>query len=501
MRRLSIMMLLASLLVACGGGASEPTSQSSEPTTAAATAAATNTPDNTVATVDASAANTSFASAAPLNGQIKASVNESNLYYRLDVPIGGVVTSTIKVDGQSPQGLSAILYDKNQSFLKSINLAPGETGMLGYQFGLPNGGQVVWEINGNALFSLAGSAAEQADAGSKGDAGNDFGKAVNTKVGSIAGSLGDADITDYFSIDVPKKGGTFTIDAKTTGDVQIQLFDETQNYLNNASATLNTPASFSRILNSEQGGRWFVRVDGMGSYDLALNFTAQADGASAGDAPDEIDQAVKVKPGTITGMLGDNDRGDIFTFDVPQTGFVYTLTATTKQGNLTIQTLDNAQNYMDQADFTSDAPVTIGRTLPGDRGPRWFIKVLGEGEYSLELVTVAQNDAGSNQDAGDEIPAAIVVTTSSIEGRVGNDDSDDYLRIPAKLGRKISVTVLGDGLIDVQLYDQARNYAEQAKSIIAGSAISLNAPEGDGDYFIQITNGEIAAQYRIEIQP
>lgn len=501
MRRLSILMLLASFLVACGGGASEPTAQSSEPTSAAATAAATNTPDNTVATVDASAANTSFASAAPLDGQIKASVNQSNLYYRLDVPVGGVVTSTIKVDGQSPQGLSVILYDKNQSFLKSINLAPGETGMLGYQFGLPNGGHVVWEMSGNALFSLTGSAIEQADAGSKGDAGDDFGQAVNAKLGTLAGSLGDADMTDYFSLDVPKKGGTLTVDAKTNGDVQLQLFDETQNYLNNASASSNTPVSLNRILNSEQGGRWFVRVDGTGSYDLTLDFTAQSDGTSAGDAPDEIDRAVKVEVGTITGMLGGDDRGDIFSVEVPQTGFAYTLTASTEQGSLTVQTLDNSQNYMDQADFTSDAPVVVGRTLPGERGPRWFVKVLGEGEYRLELVTIAQNDAGSNKDAGDEIPAAVVVAASPIEGRIGNDDRDDYLRIPASLGRKISVTVIGDGLIDVQLYNQERNYAESAKSIIAGSPASLNAPESDGDYYLQITNGDSAVNYRIEIQP
>ncbi len=501
MRRLSLLMLFASMLVACGGSVNPPTTQSSPPTIAAATAAATNTPDNTVATVDASASNTSFASAAPLDGQIKASVKESSLYYRLDTPIGGVVTSTIKVDGQSPRGLSVILFDKNQNSLSALNLAPGETGMLGYQFGIPEGGQVVWEISGNALFSLTGSTAAQADAGSKGDAGAEFEQATNSKLGTITGSLGDADRTDFFSLDVPKNGGILAFEATTGGDVQFQLFDDSQNYLDNGSVLPTVPARFSRILSSKQGGRWFMRVDGTGSYRLKLAFTSQNDAASAGDAPDELDQAITVKPGTITGIVGNDDREDTLAFDVPQAGFVYTITATTKQGNLTIQTLDQAQNYMDQAEVTSDAPIVIGRTLPTERGPRWFIKVFGEGEYSLDLAVVAQNDAASNNDAASDIPTAIVASSASIEGRVGSDDRNDYLRIPASLGRTIRVTVIGDGLIDIQLYNQDRNYAEQANSIIAGSPAMLKAPEGTGDYFIQISNGDIPANYWIEIQP
>src|SRR5262245_7540860 len=142
------LLLLAALLAACGGQPSpSPTQPPVAPTlppttppkvtTAPTTAqtvvpaavpttgqpAATATPNNTVATPKPGSLNTSFATALALGKDpIKTSVKESILYYKLDVPRGGVVTAQLTVETGSPAPAHLTLYNELQGALADIRV-------------------------------------------------------------------------------------------------------------------------------------------------------------------------------------------------------------------------------------------------------------------------------------------------------------------------------------------------------------------------------------------
>ncbi|XSG75937.1 hypothetical protein ACP8Y2_02840 [Herpetosiphon llansteffanensis] len=372
-----------------------PTSQPNPPTIAAAPAAA----NPAVAPL---AANISFETAAPLVGQINASSSESNRYYWLDVPIGGVVTSTITVEPQSPKHLTVTLYDHDHNYLKAIKVYPGRSEIFVYTFGMPEGGQVVWEFHGNALFSLSAIAADQYDGTVTGDAGAELAEASTLtfapnvrQIGtheltnyaiSIAGTLGDIDTTDYFRLDMPPTTGILTLKAQSSHALQLQLFDAAQKPLAMNTSANNPLLTYSWILHETQAGPLFLRVDETEGYVVFADFEAQNDAESAGDAGDEFDLATSLDKRTMTGLLSGDDR-------------------------------------------------------------------------------------------------------------------NDYLRVPASLGRTISVWMLNDSFIDIQLYDQDRNAVEQIYAIAPGSHGVLHAPEDSGDYFIHVSNGSIPANYRIDIHP
>ncbi|MBA3469583.1 MAG: PPC domain-containing protein [Herpetosiphonaceae bacterium] len=518
MRRFLTMLIVGLVLVACGGAA-QPTpvpasNDAAVATSVAATiaagqtnaAAATSTPDNTVATVAANATNTSFATALLLDGKMTASVKESTFYYKLEVPVGGVVTSTLSVDKTSPSAIMVNFFDKEERYISQGSIGPGETLGMGYAFGAPNGGPVYWAVSGEATFTLAGVALKQNDAETGGDAPADgaFDEAKLIAAGAYTGVVGDGDRADLYAVELPKKGGRFSIDLSTKrGDLSLQTFDNEQNYIDAGSASAAEPATTSRLIPVKSGGRWYVRVDGEGEYALKIAFTPQDDGKSGGDAADyvEYSDAPAIKLGEHQGELGDNDRYDLYAIDLPKDGGTLTVSLKTERGTLDLQTFDNERNYMDSASINENDPAVVGRVLPLEDGGRWFIQVGGEGSYTLSVAFMPQNDADSKKDAAGyvEYDKALPVSAATFSGGLGNEDQYDIYKVRGSLGRNVKVVVLsGTGSVNIQIFDNDRNYGPNIRSNGPDEEGTLTV-EGDQDYYIQVEGDQ--ATYRIEITP
>jgi hypothetical protein len=516
MRRVLVTAIIGLLLAACGGAKAEPTTPpvSNDDVVASAVAgtmtasqgAATATPDNTVATVNADALNTSFETALPLDGKVKASVKESTFYYSLNVPIGGVVTSTVTVDKNSPRGVNVNLFNADRGYLRQAEVKPGQSASLGYVFGAPAGGLVYWAIDGNAQFTLEGSAAAQDDAGSGGDAAPDgeYDTATPAKLGQISGVVGDEDRGDLYVVELPKKGGrlTFAV-AKAANTFEIQTFDDSRNYMDNGRVERGDTLSQARLIPVGAGGRWYVRVNGEGEYAFDLSFTPQDDAKSGADAPDSDgwESAQLIKAGELAGEVGGDDLYDLYAIDLPKTGGVLTVTLQSDKGELELQTFDNDQNYMDDGSFNGGEPLVLARRLPLDKGGRWFIRVRGQGEYTLNLAFAAQDDGGSGKDAPDtsDFARSLPISSPSFGGAIGGDDREDLFLVSGATGRNVKVIFVGgQGTLDVQIFDNDRNYGPTAQANSVGEEASATV-EGDQDYYIRISGDAIA--YRIEITP
>jgi len=244
------------------------------------TSAPAGTPDNSVPTLAPNAPNTSFQTARVLDKAIRVSVKESTFYFKMDVPRGGVISSTLSVDAFSPAPAKLALYDELQNYLKEVSVPPGRSVPLRYIFGNKGGGTTYLVLSGDSNVTLAAAANPQNDGNSKGDAGDDFGTATNAQLGTLTGLLGDADTEDVFVFDLSKNGGVLNTTVKTSdGDVKLTVYDENHNYVGETTSQSNKPAAgvFQFILAATKGGRWFVDLRGEGTYKIVVNAAGVVD--------------------------------------------------------------------------------------------------------------------------------------------------------------------------------------------------------------------------------
>ncbi len=111
-------------------------------------------------------------------------------------------------------------------------------------------------------------------------------------------------------------------------------------YENDIAPTLT--AEMTRIMGSDSGGSYYVGVRyGKGSYTLALTIENQDDAGSGGDASDEPLYALEVEPGSYSGLIGDYDEVDWYTFAVGD-GQVLSLSFTAGEDaeEMSVQVLD-----------------------------------------------------------------------------------------------------------------------------------------------------------------
>ena len=222
-----------------------------------------------------------------------------------------------------------------------------------------------------------------------------------------------------------------------------------------------------------------------------------------GDAADyvEYSDATVVKVGEHQGELGDNDRYDLYAVDLPKDGGTLTVSLQTEQGTLDLQTFDNERNYMDNAAVNENDPALLGRVMPIERGGRWFIQIGGKGAYTLDVAFVPQNDADSQKDAAGfvEYDKALPISTATFSGTLGDDDQYDMYKVRGSLGRNVKVVVVsGTGSVNIQVFDNDRNYGPTTQSSGPDEEGTLTV-EGDQDYYLQVQGDQVS--YRIEITP
>ncbi len=265
--------------------------------------------------------------------------------------------------------------------------------------------------------------------------------------GSTTGLLGGPDQTDYYTFEAAA-GDIVTIGVAMAGDAEGNVtaaleFNGTEQARANASPGGEEETQL--ILSGDQGGEWFVKVWGTGTYDLTVGTTGQTDGGGEGDAPDSTTGAVPVEAGTFTGILGNEDRNDFYAIELEPGGVVEVGLSNdaTSRSTLTIRLVVNGEEK-DRASAAAGGSESFLVTFPDDVSGTAHLEVWGSGgSYEVELSLGRQEDGGKPGDAGPDAGTAVdVKMNSTFEGILSLLDRNDWYAATAKAGPlPYSVTV------------------------------------------------------------
>ncbi|MFQ5810068.1 MAG: hypothetical protein ACE5JM_10660, partial [Armatimonadota bacterium] len=213
-------------------------------------------------------------------------------------------------------------------------------------------------------------------------------QAERIQPGKYAGAVSDTDEEDYYAF--PVAGGDvirLSASETTNADVEIQLFDHEESYLEDVE-----PGRTLVYLTPVELGRrtWYVFVAGEGAYSFTLDTALQNDAGTGGDAPDNWQRAAEIGPGVHSGMLGDDDEHDTFrlaaaagqTITIQVTGDFSRLE---DPDSIELSLLDPEGSGLEGAETYGDPETLTYGPVPEDEAGRMVIMVDGEGDYQFTI--------------------------------------------------------------------------------------------------------------------
>lgn len=134
------------------------------------------------------------------------------------------------------------------------------------------------------------------------------------------------------------------------------------------------------------------------------------------------------------------------------------------------------------------------------------LQSFGQGQFTLQVQAVGQNDAGGGRDAGDTAGQALPIQPGEHQGLLGDDDQSDFysLELPRGAGT-LTMTLLSDGAQDhtvkLALFDEAQKFvADVTAPFSAGAPVPLVwalPPEQSGRWYLSVSG---KGSYRLTVR-
>ena len=270
----------------------------------------------------------------------------------------------------------------------------------------------------------------------------------------------------------------------TSSDGALSLFVEP-----GGTAELESPVITAR----EEGLDLTISAQGVAAdrFTFTIENEPQPDDPDGGDAPEIITDAVAID-GAAKGLLGGPDQTDYYTFDASG-GDMVTLSAAmgaTENGSITAALEFNGAEKA----RTSVQPGGEDETqliLTDQEGGQWYVKVWGQGAYTVTVETASQNDGGAEGDAPDSAAGAVPVTSGTFPGLLGNEDRSDFYAIELDPGAVVEVEIANDAAsssqLSVRLYI---NGVEQARA---------SAAPGGTESFLSTLPNDVSGPANLEV--
>jgi len=313
-------------------------------------------------------------------------------WYLFSVDPGIVLTVNVAVDPESDQ-INAWLYDPDESEIWSeYDISPRQGASVTHLISAEAAGEYFLGFGGTGVYTATIAIAEQNDAGSGGDSGEEIQDAVEVEVGEpFDGLQGDTDYADWYAFDVPG-GSVLTVSVtpdRDTEGLSFSLVDVDESELwSEYDVRGGRAMAGSFILGPESGGTHYLQVfGGQGAYSVEIAVSAQDDADSGGDAGDEIQDAVEIEVGEeYIGLQGGSDWTDWYVVTLEE-GQSVTVILTPDRGDqrLYYTVYDVDENEIESVyDVTNSQPgeVAIEDAVAGE----YYIEIHGgEGGYTLTV--------------------------------------------------------------------------------------------------------------------
>lgn len=413
----------------------------------------------------------------------------------LSIPAGSVTTATVE---GAPTNTSAVSIVANDGSLFWLAEPGGSTETDPVITSNEEGLDVRLEVTGvpGDVVQITVENALQSELADGGDAPPIITDAPSVD-GSISGLLGGADTEDVFRYTASPGdvlSATVSAPGDSTGSVNLS-WEYNGERKASASAAAGGQEEAIVVLNGEQGGDWYLRVTGSGTYSLAVSATSQNEAGSGTDAGGDIATAVPAEPGTITGQLGGDDDGDFYAIELPA-GAVVTMglaVSADSPGGVNIRLLEQGSE-IDRVSAQPGGSDEVTMTLANDAGTGHLELWGADSSYEITLTVGAQADGGSPGDAGDDAAQAVAVEApGSFTGAMSSEDTADFFSFvsPGDVSvtmsaetatRNFNFRLLVDGSeIDREVAGPGATNTIEAE-IPAGTVVIIELWSGRGDY-------------------
>ena len=329
-------------------------------------------------------------------------------------------------------------------------------------------------------------------------------QATAVPMGTINAKLSGQDIKDFFKFEVPSGNILhleFTPD-EAAKPMNISLRNtELHEIWYLEGVVPGVTQSTAVIMNSSSGGIFYAVVsDGNGHYQMNLTVQSQNDAGSGNDAADRIDKALEIEPGhTYPGQIGDFDTADWYQFEIIP-GHILNLSVTPDSEaaaiNFSLRNYERNEiwNFEKITPGVTKTNRVIASTLAGSR---YYLAVHdGKGVYTIEILSEAQNDAGSGSDAGDHIARAAAINPGRFyTGELGGLDEEDWYQFEITNGSVLEFRFLpkteSNAIIFSLLNSELKEVwhsGELTPGISKTGRLLMNSSSG-GTYFVKVYHG------------
>ena len=352
--------------------------------------------------------------------------------WSLDIPAGSITTIAFEAAADNTAGASLMSTDFSVSvFAEPGGAAEDVPAIITAHDGGMNVTLSVTGVAGDVVSFKVDSQA-QPDAPDGGDAPDIITDAIAID-GQMSGLLGGEDLTDYYTVDVAA-GAVVALEVTALptdsfGSVSASL-EFNGERRSGVSAQPGGTEAETLVTSNDEGGTWYVRVDGAGEYTIDVGVDPQTDGGGVGDAGDDASSATAVEPGTFAGLMGDADSTDFYEFDLPDSAAVEITLRNdpTSASSVNARILVNGKEEV-RVGAAAGGTETDRISLSSEQSGTAIIEVWGgDATYEIDLSVGQQQDGGTPGDAGDDEASAkrIEDPTSPWSGQMSADDSSDF---------------------------------------------------------------------------
>jgi hypothetical protein len=223
---------------------------------------------------------------------------------------------------------------------------------------------------------------------------------------------------------------------------------------------------------------------------------------------DAYKQATPVPMGTINAKLSEQDKKDYFKFEVPS-GNILSLKFTPDEAaepmNVSLRNAERHEIWYLE-DVVPGVTKSTAVILNYSTGGTFFVVVSdGKGAYQMTLTVQGQNDAGSGNDAGDQIAKALEIEPNrTYPGQIGDFDTADWYQFEITPGHILNLALTPDSeaeAMNFSLRNYERNEIWNSEKItpgvtrsrrvitntLTGSRYYLAVHDGKGVYTLEIS--------------
>lgn len=298
-----------------------------------------------------------------------------------------------------------------------------------------------------SLIIVPSSIRAQNDAGSGGDAGDEFNAALQIAVGFYTGTLEGSDTQDWYKF--PIDAGevlNISMTSQFGADFDLKLFDSLGVEKDGSVHIGSIPEHVSFA--SVDSNMWYIRIftsSSQGNYSFTIAKKTQDDAGSGGDAGNSMSSPMLVVPGGINGWLSPGDESDWYTLAVSSGYYINVDLIPPYDSDFDLSLLSSLGDEISKSIFKNGVKEYISHYA--DTTDDFCIKVsriFGQGAYVLTIsisTSSAIQDAENGGDAGNNFNVATLIAPNYYNGTRDKSmgDVDDYYRITLNIGKTLGV--------------------------------------------------------------